>query len=146
MNNIETQKIVIDWQGHDYVEATISLLDHKIQSLIVRGCAQTHYRFRDWANVNKLIPLKEWPLPQGQHHSDMLLRELIQKAAGTWSYPYTEDELCHCRAVPTKKVDESILSGAETVQQVLNKTGAGSACGTCQIHTETLIKYRQGSW
>ena len=81
-------------------------------------------------------------LPQGNRPSDLLLRELILKARGEWHFPYEEEELCHCRAVPTAVVDQAICRGAQTPQKVSALTSASTACGTCRPNVEAIIKYR----
>ena len=76
-------------------------------------------------------------------HTDLLLKEVILKAQGRWDPPYKELELCHCRAIPTAVVDQSIVGfGARTPETVTRLTSAGSACGTCRGDTIDLIRYR----
>lgn len=82
--------------------------------------------------------------PQGSSTGAMLVRELLLKAQGLWQPPYVEDELCHCRGVPTKNVELAILSGAHTPVQVSAQTSASTACGTCRPNVEALISYRLG--
>ena len=81
-------------------------------------------------------------MPKGNSHSDLLLRELILKARGEWNFPYKEDELCHCRAVTTKRIDQSIIAGAHTMEQIRKATSASTGCGTCWPQIEKIIKYR----
>lgn len=86
----------------------------------------------------------KWPLPSGQTHSEMVIREFIQKLKGTWEYPYQDEELCHCRHVKTKTVDQAILNGAHTHELASRWTGCSTACGTCKPDVEKIIKYRLG--
>lgn len=83
-------------------------------------------------------------LPQGVGHAAMLLRELILKSQGRWQYPYQDEELCHCRAVPTAKVDRAILNGCHTVSSISRQTSAGTSCGTCRPDIEAVLNYRLG--
>ncbi len=85
---------------------------------------------------------REVPLPTGNHPGALLLRELLLKARGEWRFPYEDEELCHCRAVPTAVVDQAICRGAHTPQKVSSMTSASTACGTCRPDVEAIIKYR----
>ncbi|MCM2280971.1 MAG: (2Fe-2S)-binding protein [Bdellovibrionaceae bacterium] len=86
--------------------------------------------------------LREIALPTGNSHPAMLLREVLLRARGEWQLPYMEDELCHCRAVPTAKVDAAIVGGAHDVASVSRRTSAGTSCGSCQPDIQALLKYR----
>jgi hypothetical protein len=66
------------------------------------GCTELLEQIDAWRPCLK-GPLSQLPLPQGPGHAQVMLRELILKAQGRWNFPYEEEELCHCRAVPTKK-------------------------------------------
>lgn len=85
-----------------------------------------------------------WPLPAGESHAQLLLREVVLKARGEWSYPYAEKELCHCRLVPTERVDRAIVAGAHSAEAVKQQTSASSACGTCRFSIEAIIDFRLG--
>lgn len=84
------------------------------------------------------------PLPPGNETGAMLVREVLQKAQGRWHYPYTHEELCHCRAVSTLTVDRAVLVGAHTPREVSRLTSASTACGTCRPDVEAIIKFRLG--
>lgn len=84
-----------------------------------------------------------WALPESTDHVGLLLREFILKARGEWEFPYPEDELCHCRNVPTAVVDRAIMNGAHTGPQVSRLTTASTSCGTCRPDVERLIAYRK---
>lgn len=86
--------------------------------------------------------LESLPLPVGSGHGSMLLRELILKVQGRWDFPYKEEELCHCRAVATAKVDSAIIAGCHSVDAVKRATSASTSCGTCRPNIEELISYR----
>lgn len=87
--------------------------------------------------------LEAVPLPEGDSHQAMLLRELLLKARGEWQHPYPEQELCHCRAVPTAKVDAAVVCGAHDVASINQRTSAGTSCGSCQPDILSLIHYRK---
>ena len=82
------------------------------------------------------------PLPEGDHHSAMLLREVLLKLRNEWAFPYKEEELCHCRNVTTQTVDACIMGGTFSVSEIGEKTMAGTACGTCRPVSQMLIDYR----
>ena len=86
--------------------------------------------------------LNKWTLPMGVSHEELLLKEALLKLQGQWQYPYEHEELCHCRAITTKKVDEAILMGAHTPEKVSRQTSASTACGTCRTDVEKIIAYR----
>lgn len=88
--------------------------------------------------------MKSWPVPEGVSAAALCLREVILKAKGEWQYPYQQEELCHCRAVPTAVVDQAICTGAHTSRKVSEQTSASTACGTCRPDVEAILKFRLG--
>jgi bacterioferritin-associated ferredoxin len=86
-------------------------------------------------------PPGAWPLPEGTSVADLLLREMILKAQGQWKPPYQEPELCHCRAIPLKSVEDAIRAGAHKATVVSRWTSASTACGTCRPDVEALLAY-----
>lgn len=83
-----------------------------------------------------------WPLPKGTTHEVILARELILKARGEWKFPYLDEELCHCRMVPTEIVDQAIVAGAHTPETVSRLTMASTSCGTCRADVLKILAYR----
>lgn len=81
-------------------------------------------------------------LPGGDSPGALLLREAILKMKGQWNPPYLEEELCHCRGIPTAKVDAAILAGAHEPRKVSEETSASTACGTCRPNVLAMIEYR----
>lgn len=144
-NQMQIIKVAID--GQDELTLTYEL--DAQQSLIsaklsVIGCPQMMELVQKWRPLLKGA-VAEVPLPTESHHAAILLRQLILQLQGKWNFPYTDYELCHCRAIPTKKVDDAIICGAKTVRDVSRKTSAGTACGTCRPDIEKVLKYRQGA-
>ena len=66
--------------------------------------------------------------PSMDGHENLLLSEVILRARGEWELPYKEDELCHCRAIPTRIVDQAILCGL-LLRQVVLDVGQGVGGG-----------------
>jgi len=110
-------------------------------SLTGVGCRATLELIKQWRP--KLSgALAEVPLPEGSDHSALMLRELILKAQGLWRFPYDEDEMCHCRAVPTRVVDAAIVGGCHTLPSIRAATGASTSCGACGVDIQKVIAYR----
>lgn len=127
-------KILVELDGRDRIEVS-----------------ETSVRFRGCTELTDLMKtmrksfgpdLKQWPLPQGSSHSEILLRETVLKLRGEWNYPYREAEVCHCRNVSCKTVDEAVVSGAHTTTTVSRQTTASTACGTCRPDVQKIIDYR----
>lgn len=85
---------------------------------------------------------KSCPLPDGNSPGELMLREAVLKLRGEWKFPYAEDEICHCRAVPTSVVDGAIVVGAHSMKKIKARTGASTACGTCTSDVTAVLKYR----
>lgn len=83
-------------------------------------------------------------LPVGSDISSLLMRELLLRVRGQFDPPYKEEELCHCRGIPTKVVNDAIVAGAHTPQKVSRLTSASTACGTCRPDVQAMINYRLG--
>ena len=49
-------------------------------------------------------------------------------------------EACHCKNVTYGMIEDAIRNGADTLQQVMDVTGAGKGCGKCKDFLEYLIR------
>lgn len=83
------------------------------------------------------------PPPSGRDPAMVLMREIVAKLSGEWKFPYDQEELCHCRCVPTTVVDQAIIEGADTPEKVSEQTSASTACGTCRFDVEAILAYRR---
>ena len=72
--------------------------------------------------------------------NSLLLKELLQKYLGECQPSYTEKELCHCRAVDTDLVIDSIYLGANDIEKIGKMCSAGTSCGTCQPDSLNLLQ------
>ncbi|MEQ1875645.1 MAG: (2Fe-2S)-binding protein [Bdellovibrionia bacterium] len=130
-------------QGRDLIRVEYDIYDGVLSNVSVRGigCHQLLGKvelLRGRLNGR----LEDLLVPEGHDHASLLAREIILKIKGLWNFPYGEAELCHCRAVPTAKVDEAIVGGDHRVEDVAESTSAGSACGSCRKDTQRIIDFR----
>jgi bacterioferritin-associated ferredoxin len=144
---LQTLKITqaVSLAGRDEITLSLDVVNGEIKSssLTGRGCPEMLATMQAWRP--KLSgDLKNLGLPQGDSHSEILLREAILKAKGEWDFPYKEEELCHCRAIATSKVDAAIIGGCRSVRAIARETSAGTSCGSCRVETEAIINYRLG--
>ena len=49
-------------------------------------------------------------------------------------------EACHCRNVTYGMIENAVRGGADTLQAVMDATGAGKGCGKCRDFLEVLIR------
>ena len=129
--------VTVDFPGRDRVVATRR---DQAWDLAIVGCVALEDQLRDRLRAQNDVTL--WSLPKATSHVDLLIRELILRARGEWQLPYLEDELCHCRSVPTAIVDQAILAGAHDCKQVSSETSASTSCGTCRPYVQQIIDYR----
>lgn len=47
--------------------------------------------------------------------------------------------VCHCEGVASTTIEAVILSGASSVDEVGDRCGAGSGCGTCWPTIEAML-------
>ena len=133
------EKFFVEIPGQDSIE--IEVQNQKLQSLKVIACTELLELLQSYKSF-KNTPLSEWPMPEGNKHSHLLLKELLLKAQGKWQHPYPHTELCHCRKILTETVDAAIIRGAHTTDSVSRLTSASTACGTCRPHVQDLIDFR----
>lgn len=122
----------------EFEKTPSGLKNAKVQVLGRPGLLQWASQLRTDLTNGKVPDLP----PTGVDSSSLLAREIFLKLRGEWNYPYTPEELCHCRAVPTAKVDQAVIHGAHTPERVSEQTSASTACGSCRFDVEAIIKYR----
>lgn len=132
--------LVVELEGRDRIEADLNVTPVRMRFI---GCSELIARLQSLRQSAGPDP-RQWALPEGDDHVSLLVRELILKARGEWKFPYKDDELCHCRSIPTKIVDQAIVAGAHTPEAVTRQTSASSACGTCRPDVQNIINYRLG--
>ncbi len=128
-----------EFKGRD--EIIVGKDDNGDSQISAVGCATLIALIRSY-QVKFGSKMDLWPIPEGLGHADLLLKEIILKYQNKWQYPCEQSEVCHCRNVSVVEVDESILGGAHTPQDVSRLTGASTACGTCRPDIEKIISYR----
>lgn len=134
------KKIVAEIKGQDWIQAEER--SPGVWKIEATGCA-AFLKSVQQITLQGSDPTK-WNTPKGTDHSSLLLKELILKSQGQWTYPYLHEELCHCRAVPTEIVDQAIMNGAHTPKRVSRETTASTSCTTCRPDVEKIISYRLG--
>lgn len=122
-------------------DASGKTLDLQIKAI---GCLPLLSFVQKWRDQLAGKELAAAPVPHGPSHPEMLVRELIRQAQGHWHPPYTDEEICHCRLVPTNVVIDAIRAGAQTNAEVSAMTSATTACGTCGPDVRRLIDYFRG--
>lgn len=129
-------------KGRDLIEIEISDGDASQRPRVkVIGCTELLSLVRKFQVQFGRNPLS-WPLPQGVSHSELLLKEVLLKTKGQWTFPCSDAEICHCRGVPTEVVDQAIVSGAHHTQAVSRQTSASTNCGTCKTEVQKIIDFR----
>jgi bacterioferritin-associated ferredoxin len=143
MNLPNAVKIEVSLPGRDRISLSFETSDGSLQNakLTGSGCPELLRLLVEWRPKlsGKLAALE---VPAGIGHADILLREALLKAKGEWKFPYDEEELCHCRAVSTARVDSAIVGGCHNIRSISRETSAGTSCGSCRSVTEALIAYR----
>lgn len=54
-----------------------------------------------------------------------------------------DEIVCNCLNITSGVIKEAVDSGASTLEEVQNITGAGTACGACVEHVRRLIEHFQ---
>ena len=49
--------------------------------------------------------------------------------------------VCYCLGITNGDIKEAIKSGATTLEEIQEKTGAGVACGACLDQIEVLVNH-----
>ena len=52
-----------------------------------------------------------------------------------------EKIVCHCMGVTNGMIKEAVEEGAETLEDIQEKTGATTVCGACQEDVQRLIDF-----
>ncbi len=108
--------------------------------LRVIGCRRIMSLVKDLQSLHGKDP-KTWPLQDSVSHEALLINELILKAKNSYQLPYIEEEICHCRSIPTESVAQAVKAGAHSIEAIRAMTDANTACGTCGPDCESVLKY-----
>ena len=133
----EKPPIIVELEGRDRLCRQSKMGKMEVQLV---GCHELLMMVKKLREQHGDDPVK-WPVPEGQCHSSLLLKKFISSLLGQWAPPYQHAELCHCRTVPTSRVEAAIISGAHRAEVVSRLTSAGTACGTCKPDIEAMIQY-----
>jgi bacterioferritin-associated ferredoxin len=128
----------------EWIELEIGVDDSKIvKNVEVKACG-CHVLIELIPQVKKKLmghPLEslQW---SGANHSEILISEALLKIQERFNFPLSDPELCHCRKIPAQVVDQAIVLGAHSPEQVTRWTRASSGCGTCRPDVVKLIQFR----
>jgi len=117
--------------------------DDQTQELKVQGCPSLSGEVLKLKNL--LLDPSNWPYQNGDDHVALLLNKFILKIQNKWVLPYPHQELCHCRQVPTEVVEEIVILGAKTRQEVSQRSRAGTGCGSCRKDIDSVLAYYQAT-
>lgn len=132
-----------DESGREKLEITLNVDGDQILGVEVHSTGCLAFLELSQEMKTKLVgTISQLQPPQGKDHPALIWREMILKMKGEWVDPYKDDELCHCRKIPTLKVDRAIVYGAHTIEEVRQQTSANTGCGTCRPDVLSLIENR----
>lgn len=132
------QKVHLSMAGRDEISIAPLLGGTEIRWL---GCPVLDSAIQKWRSSCEGEDPMQWPLPQDFDHGSLLLREALLRYRGQWSPPYTDEDICHCRRVSTRRVQDAILNGSHTLESLRRDTSAGSSCGSCRGDLSELLDY-----
>lgn len=49
--------------------------------------------------------------------------------------------VCECFGVTNRQIKEAVENGASTLEEVADKTGAGTGCGACSDDLQRLVDF-----
>jgi len=107
--------------------------------LEVKGCSKLRRKVTELKMLSS--DPSHWPHSTEGDHVSLLINQLRAKAIGTWVLPYAQQEICHCRQVETRVVEELIILGAHSQQEISQRCRAGTGCGTCRTEIKKLIRF-----
>lgn len=125
--------------GRDSIEITTNATGEAIIHFV--GCEEFANMILQYKSTFGENP-KLWPIPESESHAGLVLKEFILKLKNQWNIVYPHDEICHCRFVKIRTVEQAILAGARTSEQVSRWTSASTACGTCRPDVEAILTER----
>jgi bacterioferritin-associated ferredoxin len=135
-------KVSVGLPGRDQIDLELEINGEEIVAghVHVVGCLALLEMVNEWKPRLK-GSVRKLPVPIGVDHASLLLKELILRVQGVWNPPYKDEELCHCRGIPTERVNQAITSGCHTPEAVSRVTSASTACGTCRPDVVKQITY-----
>jgi bacterioferritin-associated ferredoxin len=138
-------KIKVELDGRDFIEVEC---EGETPSALGRVLKVSHVGCTEFMDMMKKMrrhfgaDISKWPVPEGQDHSSLLLREMVLRLRGEWQAVSAEVEVCHCRGISAHTIDQAIIAGAFTPEVVTRQTSASAQCGTCRPEVHKMIQYR----
>lgn len=139
------EKKILQWneEGRESLRLELKIKEDSIADIEMKavGCLDFLKLSQKMKSLLK-GPIAEIQVPEGSDHSSMIWREIIYQLKNEWQIPVTSTELCHCRRVPTKVVDRSVVYGAHSIEEIRSQTSANTGCGTCREDVLQIIGNR----
>jgi len=139
------EKKILQWneEGRESLRLEFKIKDGAIAEMDMKAVGCLDFLKLSQQMKTKLQgPIADLAVPEGSDHSSMIWREIIYQLKQEWQIPVTSTELCHCRRVPTKVVDRSVVYGAHSIEEVRSQTSANTGCGTCREDVLSIIGNR----
>ena len=135
----------IHWQseGRNEVWLRLDRDDEAINAVEMKAIGDLDFLHRCQDMKAQLLgPIGELPTLEGTDMATLIWLEILGRIKKEWTLPVEHDELCHCRQVSTRKVDEAVVFGAHTLSEIRRQTSANTGCGTCLGDIKKLVQHR----
>lgn len=129
------------YQG-DEIHAKVFIEDGVVVDVTesIVGRTSLHELFSHWKTKLMGVSLEKLPVPKGAALEELLLKEWVLKLKGEWGDEPSDHDLCHCRRVSQKKVEQSLFLGAHDLFSMQWLSSANTGCGTCLPDIEKIFK------
>lgn len=136
--------IEVNWPGREQIQLDARIEDSGELTFARLIGVGSNLLIEKLIQYRKILsgPISDIVTPTGNLPEDIALREVILKLKNEWVEPYPNEEVCHCRAVSTQRVDLAICTGAHSLKQIREQTSANTACGTCIDDIKAMLKCR----
>ncbi len=93
------------------------------------------------------IATKLGGLPENKFHCSILGDKALRKAINDYLVKNGREAfieksskiICHCAGTTEENIEIVIADGCETIEDIQNRTGAGSVCGKCKSAIQEII-------
>ena len=128
-------RLLVSWDGKNFNAIGDMDLKNSIEQIVeVFGRVPSKWP-TDHKSLRQILKNPKW---------NLILIRFARMASNQWNSPYSHDEICHCRMVPTEKVIAAIEQNCVNVQAIARTTLAGTGCGTCRTDSDKILQYYAG--